>query len=51
VAAAREYKRLLSAHLLVIEDIMMFPLEKSVADGLFQLVNQLHEQIIHHYDQ
>jgi len=35
---------LLSAHLLVIDDIMMFPLEKSVAVGLFQLVNQLHEQ-------
>ncbi len=43
-AAAREYKRLLSAHLLVIDDIMMFPLEKAVAVGLFQLVNQLHEQ-------
>ncbi|MCX6177854.1 MAG: ATP-binding protein, partial [Chlorobiales bacterium] len=43
-AAGREYKRLLSAHLLVIDDIMMFPLEKTVAVGLFQLVNQLHEQ-------
>ena len=43
-AAAREYKRLLSAHLLVIDDIMMFPLDKAVAVGLFQLVNQLHEQ-------
>jgi len=35
---------LLSAHLLVIDDIMMFPLEKAVAVGLCQLVNQLHEQ-------
>ena len=44
LTASREYKRLLKAHLLVIDDIMMFPLEKEVAVGLFQLVNQLHEQ-------
>lgn len=43
-ATAREYKRLSNAHLLVIDDIMMFPLEKSVAVCLFQLVKQLHEQ-------
>ena len=43
-AAAQEYKRLQTAHLLVIDDIMMFPLEKEVAVGLFQLVNQIHEQ-------
>ena len=43
-AAAREYKQLLNAQLLDIEDIMMFPLEKSVDIGLSQLVNQLHEQ-------
>ncbi len=30
--------------MLVIDDIKMFPLEKTVAVGLFQLVNQLHEQ-------
>lgn len=42
--AAREYKRLVHAHLLVIDDIMMFPIEKSVAVGLFQLINQMHEQ-------
>ena len=42
--AAREYKRLLKAHLLVIDDIMMFPLDKEVAVGLFQLINQIHEQ-------
>lgn len=41
---AREYKRLLNADLLVIDDIMMFPLEKDVAVGLFQLINQLHEK-------
>ena len=41
--AAREYKRLLKTDLLVIDDIMMFPLDKETAVGLFQLVNQLHE--------
>jgi DNA replication protein DnaC len=41
---AREYKKLLTCDLLVIDDIMMFPLDKEVAVGLFQLVNQLHEQ-------
>lgn len=41
--AAREYKRLLQIDLLVIDDIMMFPLDKETAVGLFQLVNQLHE--------
>ena len=42
--AAREYKRLLEADLLAIDDIMMFPLDKEVAVGLFQLINQLYEQ-------
>lgn len=42
--AAREYKRLLKADLLVIDDIMMFPIDKQTAVGLFQLINQLHEQ-------
>jgi len=42
--AAREYKRLLKADLLVIDDIMMFPIDKQMAVGLFQLINQLHEQ-------
>jgi len=42
--AAREYKHLLGVDLLVIDDIMMFPLDKEVSVGLFQLINQLHEQ-------
>src|SRR3989339_874850 len=42
--AAREYKHLLAVDLLVIDDIMMFPLDKEVSVGLFQLINQLHEQ-------
>lgn len=42
--AAAEYKRLLKAQLLVIDDIMMFPLEKEIAVGLFQLINQMFEQ-------
>lgn len=44
VLEAREYKRLVNADLLVIDDIMMFPLEKDVAVGMFQLINQLHEK-------
>jgi len=42
--AAAEYKRLLKAQLLVIDDIMMFPLEKEIAVGLFQLINQMFER-------
>lgn len=42
--AAAEYKRLLKAQLLVIDDIMMFPLEKEIAVGLFQLINQMYER-------
>jgi DNA replication protein DnaC len=42
--AAREYQRLCKAQLLVIDDIMMFPLEKEASVGLFQLIDQLHEQ-------
>jgi len=44
ILEAREYKRLLTADLLVIDDIMMFPLDKELAVGLFQLINQLHEK-------
>lgn len=44
VTAAAEYKRLLKAQLLVIDDIMMFPLEKEIAIGLFQLINQMYER-------
>jgi DNA replication protein DnaC len=39
-----EYNKLLKAHLLVIDDIMMFALEKKQAVQLFNFVNQLHER-------
>jgi len=42
--AARDYKHLLEVDLLVIDDIMMFPLDKEVSVGLFQLINCLHEK-------
>ncbi len=42
--AAAEYKRLLKAQLLVVDDIMMFPLEKEIEVGLFQLINQMFER-------
>lgn len=43
-SAGVEYKRLLKAHLLVIDDIMMFALNKQQAVGLFNFVNHLHEK-------
>lgn len=42
--AAAEYKRILSAHLLVIDDIMMLPMQKTDAVALFNLINELHEK-------
>ena len=42
--AAREYKHLISVDLLAIDDIMMFPVDKEVSVGLFQLINHLHEK-------
>ena len=42
--AAVEYKRLLKAHLLVIDDIMMFALDKRQAVALFNFINHLHEK-------
>jgi DNA replication protein DnaC len=41
--AAIEYKRLVKAHLLVIDDIMLFPVEKAQAVNLFNFINQLYE--------
>ena len=38
-----EYKRLTKANLIVIDDIMLFPVEKNQAVGLFNFVNQLYE--------
>lgn len=43
-SAQAEYKRLLKAQLLVIDDIMMFALNKQQAVGLFNFVNHLHEK-------
>lgn len=43
-SAQAEYKRLLKAHLLVIDDIMMFALNKQQAVGLFNFINHLHEK-------
>lgn len=38
-----EYKRLSKANLIVIDDIMLFPVEKSQAVSLFNFINQLYE--------
>ncbi|MGC9344243.1 MAG: IS21-like element helper ATPase IstB [Bacteroidales bacterium] len=43
-SAGVEYKRLLKAHLLVIDDIMMFALDKKQAVALFNFINHLHEK-------
>lgn len=42
--AATGYKRIMKAHLLVIDDIMMFPVSETDAVELFNLVNELHEK-------
>jgi DNA replication protein DnaC len=43
-SALIEYNKLLSAHLLVIDDIMMFALERKQAVQLFNFINHLHER-------
>lgn len=42
--AAAEYKRLIKSHLLVIDDIMMFPVTQQDAVAFFNLVNELHDK-------
>jgi DNA replication protein DnaC len=42
-SAAADYKRLSKAHLIVIDDIMMFPLDKGIAISLFNFINMLYE--------
>lgn len=42
--AKAEYKRLLNAHLIVIDDIMLFPVEKKEAVTLFNFINQIYEK-------
>lgn len=39
-----EYKRLLKANLIVIDDIMMFPVEKNIAVNLFNFINTMFEK-------
>ena len=42
-SAAREYVVLLNANLLVIDDIMMFPIERKQSVTLFNLIDHLHQ--------
>lgn len=43
-SATADYKRLCKAQLIVVDDIMMFPLEKQVAVSLFNFINLLFEK-------
>ena len=43
-SAKAEYKRLLHAQLIVIDDIMLFPVEKKEAVSLFNFINQIYEK-------
>lgn len=43
-AAASEYKRIRNSHLLIIDDIMMFPVTPQDAVLFFNLINELHEK-------
>lgn len=43
-SAIAEYKKLLKAHLLIIDDIMMFALDKQQAVQFFNFINHLHEK-------
>lgn len=43
-SAQGDYKRLLKADLIVIDDIMLFPVEKSEAITLFNFINHLYEK-------
>jgi len=43
-SAMNAYNRLLRAHLIAIDDIMLFPIKKQEAVAFFNLINQLHEK-------
>lgn len=43
-SAAADYKRLIRAQLIAIDDIMLFPIEKSQAVALFNFINHLYEK-------
>ncbi|AIM36170.1 ATP-binding protein [Sphingobacterium sp. ML3W] len=40
---AAEYKKMIRANLIVIDDVMLFPLEKTVAVSFFNFINQIYE--------
>jgi DNA replication protein DnaC len=42
-SALTDYKRLIKAQLIVIDDIMLFPVEKNQAVAFFHFINQLYE--------
>lgn len=42
-SAMTDYKRLIKASLIVIDDVMLFPVEKNQAINLFNFINQLYE--------
>lgn len=42
--AMAEYKRLLKADLIILDEIMLFPVEKSVANAQINFVNQIYER-------
>ena len=43
-SALNTYNRLTKAHLVAIDDIMLFPIKKTEAVALFNLINHLHER-------
>jgi len=43
-SALGTYNRLIKAHLIAIDDIMLFPIKKHEAVAFLNLINQLHEQ-------
>ena len=43
-SAATEYKRIINSHMLVIDDIMLFPVTKDDAVMFFNLINELHNK-------
>jgi len=43
-SAETEYKRIMKAHLLVIDDIMMFPVNQQDAVNFFNLINELRDR-------
>lgn len=42
-SAGAEYKRLIKCQLLIVDDMMMFPLERGDSINLFHLINEIHE--------